>query len=158
MTIICVDTKGNVATDSLMVCNGIVVSRTTEKLRVVGNTIYAMAGTRLFWEPLIAWHQAGAEFSDAPKGDKDNDWCLIAIDKDGVWQYDWDAPYPDQLADQPWAWGSNSDVAIGLMLAGKTAAEAVKIMCEKSVWAGGEVQSRNISEALGLQTVREAAE
>ena len=157
MTIICVDAKGTIATDSLMVCNGIVMSRTTEKLRVVGNTIYAMTGTRLFWEPLIAWHQAGAEFEDAPKGDKDNEWCLVVVDKDGVCQYDWDVPRPDPSYELPWAWGSNQDVALGLMLAGKTAAEAVRIMCEKSVWIGGSVQVLNIAEALGLQRLEAVA-
>jgi hypothetical protein len=154
MTIICVD-KHSVAADGLSVFGGIVTSRTTKKIKVVKGTIYVLYGTTQFFGPAIAWHQAGANPADIPKGDKENDWHLVVVDQRGVVQYNWDTPYADPVQ-QPWAFGANWEVALGLMLAGKTAKEAVEFMCDKSMYAGGEVQVVNIAEAIGQ--LREAAE
>lgn len=162
MTIICVDhPRGLMAADGQLSCDGIIISRTHKKIRKVsgpnGPALCALTGTALFEVPAIRWYEAGANPHDAPKGDKDNPWHLIVVDQNGIWVHDWDSIYPDPHP-APWAWGCNIEFAVGLMTAGKTAAQAVEIMCDRSTGCGGEIQVVNIAEALGLGQIREAAE
>lgn len=159
MTIICVD-RHLMAADGQVSCDGIIITRTAKKIVKVqgpnGPALCALTGTTLFETPAIRWYEGGAKPEDAPKGDSNNPWHLIVVDRHGVWVYDWDTIYPDYYP-APWAWGCNYEFAIALMTADKSAAEAVAIMCEKSTGVGGEIQVVNISEALGLQRL-EAAE
>lgn len=159
MTIICVDANGFMAADGQVSCDGIIVTRTAKKIITTkgsnGPALCALTGTTLFEGPVVRWYENGANPHDAPKGDKDYEWHLVVVDRAGVWKYDWDTPYPDSFP-TPWAWGRNRELAIGLMLAGKTAPEAVAILCEKTTGAGGEIQVVNIAEAIGI--MKEAAE
>lgn len=162
MTIICVDRHlGTMAADGQLSCDGIIIARTHKKIVTVNDlegrpALCALTGTVLFEVPVRRWYENGAKPEDAPKGDRDNPWHLVVVDQNGVQVYAWDTPYPDPCP-TPWAWGSNTELAIALMRSGKSAAEAAKQVCEWSINAGGEIQVVNIAEALGLQ-MREAAE
>lgn len=134
---------------------GVITSRATKKIKVVGRCIYSFFGTTLFFEPAMEWHRGGANPAEAPKTEASNSWHLVVLDKNGLAVYNWDTPYPDYRK-PPWAFGSNWELALGLMMAGKTAEEAVRTMCEQSIYVVGEIQVVNIAEALGQ--LREAAE
>mgnify|MGYP001582045926 CR=1 FL=1 len=149
MTVIAVD-QTSVAADGLDVCDGIIVGRNAEKIRVVnGFGIYAMTGVAPLWEPLIAWHCKGAKPEDVPKIAEGETWTFIAITKGGIHQYHENCAYPDRI-EPPWAWGANNEIALGAMYAGKTAAEAVALVCERTINCGGKIQVVHMSEALGL--------
>jgi hypothetical protein len=145
-----------------------VTSLREKKIRQEGGAVYAFAGTVPMFDHLIRWHQNLAMPNEVPKAGKDNIWTMVVarLDKDRerivVEQYNDDCPYAD-FFDPPWAWGATQGklVALGAMLAGKSAEEAVAIACQHTATAGGEIQVVNIAEALGLpkvSPVKEAAE
>ena len=155
MTTICTDGV-TLATDGLAF-DGVIVSRRERKHVVEGGAIYALAGTACMMRPVIEWVKAGADPQHIPKV-ADNDWgVLLVIDREGMRCYSSKVPYAENI-DLPFAMGSGRQMAWGALKAGMSPLEAVGIACDGDPWSGGEIQVINISEALGLEPIREAAE
>ena len=162
MTTIAVDTNGVIAADSRATRNHEIASWQARKIEVVrhasGGCIYALSGEDAMTKPAIKWHQDGAEPAKVPKGDPDTSWTLLVIEKDGlIFIYGDKSPYPLEVR-APYTMGSGRDFAMGAMLAGASAKEAVEIACSRDVWSGLPIQVVVIAEALGLAPVRVAAE
>lgn len=158
VTIIALDANWNLAADGMQSVGDIITSTHERKIRKEGDTVYVFAGAVPMFDHLIAWHKAGAKPDDVPKAGKDNIWTMVAASIDRasgrvvVEQYNEDCPYVD-FFDPPWAWGATQGklIALGAMLAGKTAGEAVALACQHTSTAGGSIQVVNIAEALGAQ-------
>jgi hypothetical protein len=160
MTTIAIDSMGFVAADGLRTWGGDIVARDEQKVRVRYGRIYALTGIAGGFEPLIKWHgEHKADPERLPKiGGDDDSWTLIVIERPGeVMKFTKTCPYPECFR-PPVAFGAGLDLAKGAMLWGATAPEAVKLVSEHTNHTGGEIQVVNISEALGLQPIREAAE
>lgn len=156
MTTIAID-GATVAADGLRVWGGEIRGRAHKKLKVCNGTIYAFTGLAPLFDVMVAWHQNGTDPEKLPKISDDEGWTLIVIDKDGVGKFTKGCPYIEHFG-PPIAFGAGQDYAIGAMLAGATAGQAIGIVAGLCNHTGGEIQVINIAEALGLQHVREAAE
>jgi len=137
-----------IAADGLLTNNGSRHVLDAKKIKVQGGVIYALGGTTCFFEPLIKWHQDGADPLNLPKG-HDLDWTLLTITRDGLFFYTNRSAYPERH-DFPWTMGTGNEYAMGAMKAGASAEEAVRIACEIDIHSGGEIQVVNIKEALGM--------
>lgn len=157
MTTIAIDGT-HIAADGLKIWGGEVMGLSHEKVRREWNGIYAMTGTAPYFDPLVKWHQSGADPEKAPKCSDDNSWALLFIDRLGsVTKYSSSCAYPEVFP-TPIALGAGGEMATGAMLAKASAAEAVSIVAARTNHTGGEIQVIDIAEALGLSNLAEAAE
>lgn len=155
MTIICYDGK-HLAADSYTFEGNRVSDRARQKIFDCGTALIAFTG-------VIGLEKAAIEFAlgkgEEPKPrDGDGGWALVRINRDGLAEcYGSDvAGWEPFLA--PSALGVDRNYAVGMMLAGLTACEAVQLMCEHTVWCGGEVQAYDIAAWRAVKKFAEAAE
>ena len=155
MTVIAIG-EDEIAADGLM-CFSQERQRTNfKKIIVLNGTIYMLTGKSAIFQHLIEWHRVGAQASDVPPMDKDENWNLMIMDECGLNHYSNRSPYPEPL-EVPTAFGCGCEYALGAMKAGASPRRAVEIACELNVFCGGEIQVVNIAEALGLDR-KEVAE
>lgn len=158
MTTIAIDRNGFIAADGFVLWGGEIRNRAQKKLRISNGVIYGLTGLTPLMDVLIEWHQKHeASPEKLPKVRPEEGWTLVVVDQSGIGKYTNTCPYIDRF-DPPIAFGAGGDYAIGAMLAGATAAEAVKIVSDLCNHTGGEIQTINIAEALGLSDVQQAAE
>lgn len=146
MTTIAWDGK-TVAADGKATAGGNIVTLEFEKLIVRHGRIYGLAGTAFMFENLIEWERGGADPEKTPKCQEDDSWQLLVFDGIGVIRYSSVAPYPEQRF-APWAFGSGADLAMGAMLHGASAFEAVMIAMQRDNDSGGRVRAINVADAL----------
>ncbi len=115
-----------------------------EKIKIKHGRIYAFTGVVPMFDPLIEWHNAGANPSAVPPS-KDCDWHLIVIDAAGVHKFSESCPHPEMF-DQPVAFGAGGDYAMGAMLAGADARRAVEITASITTHTGGKITAVGIAE------------
>lgn len=161
MTVIACDGV-SIAADGMACCGQEIVSLSVRKIRVAGNAVYALAGTAALFDALVKWHQSGADPNEGPKKVSDEmEWGLAVITAETgrpvLHRFSSKCPYPEYYP-FPFADGVCNQFAIGAMGRGATAEEAVRVACESSVWAGGDIQVVDIAEALGLNPKLAAAE
>jgi hypothetical protein len=131
--------------------------RPTKKIAVGKEAVYAVSGISIL-DPLVAWHEAGADPRNLPAVGSGERWTLMVAWRHGqVCLFNSEAPYGLRI-DAPFAMGTGGDYALGAMDHGASAEEAVAIACRRDTASGLPVQSVNIDEALGLVVVKEAAE
>jgi ATP-dependent protease HslVU (ClpYQ) peptidase subunit len=138
----------------------IIVSDTSEKIRVHNGRVYAFAGTPQMYSLVAAWLGERDWSVPAPTAPEGKWQALIFSAREGkiIAEYaGQEVPYPIEMQ-EPLALGSGCQFAMAIMTAGGTARRAVEIACRLDPWSGGSIQVVNIAEALGLQSVREAAE
>lgn len=124
-----------------------------KKLRVCKGVIYAFTGLTPLMEPMIAWHQSGADPEKLPvchNADSDG-WALIVIDGAGIGKYTSSCPYREDF-EPPVAFGADRDLAMGAMLVGASAEEAIRAACSISLYTGGEVQTIQIEAGMWAPT------
>lgn len=158
MTTIAIDAFGNIAADGRSTCGNEIARDDIDKLITAHNRIYALAGPGSLIVPLLAWHNDGADPTKLPVCNKEYGWTLIVLQADGLYTYSDKVPYG--YANEyktPVAFGSGQDYALGAMLAGKTAKEAVEIACKVDTGSGGRIKSLNIANTLALK-LQDAAE
>ena len=155
MTVICTDGV-TVASDSLTTFGDERGLRPSQKIMVKGGRIYAASGVMVLPE-LVAWHIAGADPRKLPVTGGREEWSMLVFAPSQINFYHSDVPYPLRI-DPPFALGSAGDFALGAIDHGASPEQAVAIAMRRSIKCGGPIQVVNIAEALGLQTVKEAAE
>lgn len=129
-----------------------------QKIWVEGRVIYALAGSSRMLTPLMKWFKAGASPGDIPKGDSnDYAYTFLVIDDAGVRTYHHDCAYPNFFYEDKIAIGSGQDYAMGALMFGASAKEAVAVAAKMSVKTGGEIQVVDIAEVFGT-ALAEAAE
>lgn len=106
------------------------------KLVVQAGNVYACAGVFALFRPFIDWHRDGADARLYPGRDGV---ILIALHHGAPEVFCNDTPYP-QPVDLIDAWGTGCEFAIGAMLGGKTAPEAVAIAIQANQSSGGNVR------------------
>lgn len=156
MTIIAIDWT-HAAGDGMTLWGNEIRGLDHKKLQVVpdprhagGQIITAIAGIAPMQWPLIKWYQDGANPSAIPEGVKDEaGWTFVVIDRTGLWKYSHTCPYPEGF-DPPFAIGAGIDMAHAAMWCGKSAEEAVRLVCEKTNTAGGEIQVIDIMAVTGF--------
>lgn len=132
--------------------------RDFKKLRVSHGAIYAFTGLVPMLDVMVKWHVEGADPEKLPSGhDKTEDgWTLIVIQQRGICKYTSKCPYPEWF-EPPMAFGAGQDYAMGAMLHGASAKEAIAIVSNLCNHTGGDIQVLNIADALATP-VKEAAE
>lgn len=111
-----------------------------EKIRREPTGIYAICGAFSVFHDVIHWIEQGASYTDAPKLVGDDEWRVIYINVDGeAFCAMSSSPGLVQIA-PPFAIGSGGEFALGAMLAGKSAEEAVKIAAIVDIRTGDQVQ------------------
>ena len=145
MTTIAFD-GGIIAADSRAVSGGLISNDRVEKIIVKGEVVFAIAGTFCMFRPLINWFVAGGDIATVPTGGSEDNDCtsFIAYSGGRCLQYNPKLPYPD-IIHPPFAWGTGREVALGAMLAGKSAVEAVKIAATLDPGTGGAIRFVNLS-------------
>jgi hypothetical protein len=139
MTIIAWDSR-YVMADS-MATNASKRVANAEKLVVRNSTVYGLTGAAALFEPMIAWHIAGADPATVPKGrDADDDATLFVFSTERAAFYKTELPFAEDFRSSPMAWGIGSEFAIGALDAGADLKTAVEIAIKRSVWLGGPVQ------------------
>lgn len=123
MTVIAWDGK-TLAADKCSIDVG--TRRTTTKIfRAPDGSLFGAAGTSHMAEQLKVWYLAGAGPETFP--DKDAKCNMLVVKPDGTtWVYD-GGPYPDRYEDPVIAIGSGRGFAIGAMVSGASAEQAVEI-------------------------------
>jgi hypothetical protein len=137
---------GTIAADGQMVRGYEIIRTDTPKLIVCGGAIYGITGSHAMLEPLIAWHQSGANANILPPGE---DWCLLVIDASGAALYCKDAPHADRQLPCAFAFGTGREIARTAMRLGQTPAQAVALAIEFDMGSGGTIQVFDIAAALG---------
>lgn len=131
---------GVLAADTQITC-GSTIDGWTQKAFRKGQLLFATTGCSGRGDAFLAWVRSGMK-GDAPemKGEKEDDeeanGFLFPGGDRVVWRYRnvWAshrAPF--------FAYGSGADIAIGAMLAGATAEEAVRCAAERDTATGGEI-------------------
>lgn len=141
MTTVAWDGK-SVAADSMAVAGGYVKPQKAVKIRRVRETVYACTGSFSLFEPMIAWHQSGADPKDLPVA-KNESLVLIVFHEGRCLCFRNDEPYPDESF-APDAWGDGYQYAIGAMKNGADARRAVETAIECAVYTRGDITVENL--------------
>jgi hypothetical protein len=154
MTIIAISAT-HAAADGMRVWGSEIRSLSTKKLSIIDNppsgghrAIVAFCGSTPLQAAVIDWWRSGFRAADAPKCDG-CDWELLTIDRFGLKRFISSCPYPESF-DAPMAAGTGVDMAIGALLCGRTAREAVELVCDRHTVCGGEIQVLDIMEVTGF--------
>lgn len=140
MTTIAWDGRSVAADGKAVTGNGNVVTLDVVKLAHYSDCVYAVSGAHFLFEELIEWHRCGARRDAVPSADSEHPWYFLVFQ--GRWVNMTDNTMHgrwDKTARAPWAWGSGADLAIGAMLAGKTARQAVEIASQVDNCTGGTI-------------------
>ena len=158
MTTIAIDALGNIAADGRVTCGNEIIRDDAEKITFQHGRIYALTGCSSMLTALVKWHHEGADANKLPLYKGDRGWFLIVIQDEGLFGYSNDVPYaePNEY-NMPVAFGSGQNWAMGAMLKGATAREAVEIACQIDTGSGGKITSMNIADTLAPK-LKEAAE
>jgi hypothetical protein len=124
---------------------------TSPKIAHLGGTTYvALAGDAGVLIAVLDWIRAGMAPDDRPEIGPDISFSGLRLrrsDKDGLvhcWVLD-RLLAPIELV-PPLSGGTGGDLALGAMLAGASAVDAVAIACERDVWSAGPIDYVDITE------------
>jgi ATP-dependent protease HslVU (ClpYQ) peptidase subunit len=137
---------GVVAADSLMTFGHERSLLPVWKILATDAFVYAASGIAIL-DALARWHEDGHDPRQLPVVAAGEKWSLLVMDEGAIWLYGSEAPYP-QPVQAPFSLGTGGELALGAMLAGASAVEAVEIACRVSTSSGLPVYSVNIAEAL----------
>lgn len=107
------------------------MSRTTTKIRRVGDCLVGIAGSGSIGLAVVEWLGNGADPAAFPKlqEDADDHANVLVIRPDGCIEEYARTAYPTVYEDKFAAIGSGRDFAVAAMHLGKTAREAVEVAC-----------------------------
>ena len=111
-----------------------------EKIITRASGIYALSGSFAVRDEVIDWIENGAKRGDAPNLVGDEEWQVIFIDKDGAAYFGISVSPGLVPIVAPFTIGSGGEFALGAMLAGKSAHDAVKIAAILDIKTGDNVQ------------------
>lgn len=127
-----------IAADTQVTCGGTIDGWVQKAFRK-GGLLYATSGSSGLGDGFLSW-VAGGMKGDAPslrgeKGDDAHGYLFPGGDR-VVWRYDnvWATHYAPFFA-----YGSGAEIALGAMIAGATAEEAVRAAAERDTATGGEI-------------------
>lgn len=148
MTTVAFDGKV-IAVDSRAVAGVLISNDRVEKILVKDNVAFAIAGTFCMFRPLIKWFIDGGDIKEIPTGgSEDNDCTSFIVCTGGrCFQYNPKLPYPDEIH-PPFSWGTGREIALGAMLAGKSAVEAVRIAATVDPSTGGDIRFVNLESPI----------
>jgi hypothetical protein len=127
-----------------MCSEDLIVSDRCEKLFYAKDgSVVGCSGDSGMSELVRKWFEAGEPFDEIPKvpEDRNIDFAALVLRPDGRVQYVGMAFAPIDF-EVPAAIGSGSEVAIGLMLSGKSPAQAVAAVASRVTSVGGPVRTR----------------
>ncbi len=107
-----------------------------QKLKRVGDNVYACIGTGALFDVMVEWIEKGAIPADVPTGTAENSATVIKFADGKAHMYKSDLPYPHEMI-APDAWGTGAEFAIGAMEAGADAPKAVACAIKRDVHSGG---------------------
>lgn len=115
------------ASDGCAASEDTIVQGGVRKIYVVDGGMVGFAGSLGNGLAFVEWLRKGADASDKPK--LDDDFCGIFVNTSGR-ATEYDSNLYSHRAGKPAAIGSGAAAALGAMLAGKNATEAVRIACK----------------------------
>lgn len=140
MTTIAFDGK-ILASDSRMINGNSTCQNPVYKMKRVNGIVYSISGYNAWLDAWIKWHQDGCDPANPPR-------TTLPSGETGTFQAfvgelcfscTHALPYMQQI-DAPDAWGSGYQYAIGAMLHGATAIEAVEAAIKADAYSGGPVR------------------
>ena len=136
------------AADTQMYCGNFKCQDPVTKIKVVEGIAYAITGYVAWFDAWIQWYKSGSNPHHTPmcSFNDDNQGNLIVVQKDGTgFIYSKAMPYPARIGKLD-AWGSGSEFAIGAMMHGATAIEAVEIAIKANSGTDGNVISIKLED------------
>lgn len=147
MTTIATDGQ-TMAADGLLVCGGLILSRTAVKIARKRHVVLALTGPAGAMEALADWAECGCPPEGVPEIGED--WTVLMAREAGkVAIAVKDAPFPCAV-DLPIAIGSGRAEAMAAMMAGASPRRAVEIAARLDTSTGGLITVVDIAEALGV--------
>ena len=130
------------------------------KLRIVGDTIYAITGYYSWFDAWIEWHKNGADPKSCPTSkDAKESGNFFAFEASGrCFMFDEILPYPDEQF-APIAFGSGRKYAIGAFALGSvinrpvSAHEAVAAAITRDPGSGGPIQVIDLQNLAKTETI-----
>jgi ATP-dependent protease HslVU (ClpYQ) peptidase subunit len=108
-------------------CTNAHISTLSKSKLLEDGTVVAWVGTQAQGLALCAWYEAGARIETYPKFQETDEWSiLIVANKIGCKFYE-KLPYPIEVEDTFFAWGSGSAYALAALHLNCTASEAVEL-------------------------------
>jgi len=145
-----------IAADGLRLWGSDIVSTSEQKIRPLyigepsSKRLYALAGyaglTSAF--PAIElWYLEGAQFGAAPKVEIEG-WDALFVGKGRSAELATSAMQGVVRIAPPIAIGAGGELAIGAMLAGASAYDAVQLICERTNHSGGKVWAYDVGQSM----------
>jgi hypothetical protein len=130
-----------VAADSLQGSTSYNSHEPANKLRRDGDKVYAITGYFAWFEAWVEWHKAGADPATAPscRISGSDHGCFLVFEGGRCFQYSYDLPYADEQF-APCAFGSGWKYAVGAMVHGASAKDAVEVAIIVDPGSRGPVQ------------------
>lgn len=138
MTVIAI-CKRFIAADGQTTAGSIILSNNAKKLTVCRkkNVVYATSGCVAYAHKALQLHRAGKLVD--PHAPSEYSWELVVLRPDGtITTYTNNIPHGSAAYDLPFATGSGGELALGAMLAGASAVEAVEVACRADIYSGGK--------------------
>lgn len=128
MTTIAYDGK-IIAADSRQICGDYTNPLNATKLVHMAGMLFGTSGVAGLCEPCVKWFLDGAKAEDMPKVQGEAySFVVFRVDEPALYFHS-NSPHRVYLG-APDAWGSGADFAIGAMLFGANAQEAVRVACK----------------------------
>ncbi len=140
MTVIAWDGK-TLAADKLITFGS--TRGTVTKLFRYGHELLAICGNASTGREILHWYRDGADPAAYPSVNRDPDKgaSLICIRPPGeVWKYE-SSPHPFRLEGKFAAFGCADEMALVAMECGKSAREAVEVVCKFNIYCGNGVDT-----------------
>ncbi len=147
----CIATDGlTLAWDSLTVENDVKEVWPVQKVFVEEEAIYAGAGSITLWKPYIQWIKEGANPKNKPITEKDLSVCMLVFRENKLFEVTHHSPYLIEIG-YPTAIGSGKSVALGALVLGHTAKDAVWAASQCDIYTGGPIGSIVLPEKFKLK-------
>lgn len=129
---------GIVATDGRITQDSTITNEDAEKRIEVGGCVFWLSGAVFDWKILAEAYVNGDEMKD-----EELKVSGLVFDGDGLYFISWDGGiYTERVnLDRPRAAGSGNQFAMGAMMAGASAEEAVEAAKALDIYSGGTVRS-----------------
>jgi ATP-dependent protease HslVU (ClpYQ) peptidase subunit len=145
----CIATDGKTMAGDGLSCSGdIIVARDVRKIRRLANgTLVGVAGERISCQMMLDWFEAGEDLDKLPKllategsGEGKSVVDVLIVRPNGKCEF-MDERGVAVSRPLPMAIGSGMEIALGLMLAGKSPRQAVREVARHVASVGGKIVS-----------------
>lgn len=118
---------GKIIASDRMCTWGDTLSTTRKIFKLANGNIVGFTGTLGAGLAMKHWYENGADIDKFPDVQKSDDWTTFVVADHGWLMFYEKQPFPIEVIDKFYAFGSGREVALGVMAMGGSAIQAVKI-------------------------------